>query len=117
MYYMFYSSWTRGYEVGYATASHPKGPWKKYEGNPIFGAQNRKTCAGYGGRFTGNPPGCPYAAAGHNAIFTGPDGRGWIVCHYQETDKPDSLGFDPIWIEDGVIKTNGPTWTEQTIEI
>ena len=117
VYYMFYSSWTRGYEIGYATATHPKGPWKKCEGNPIFGAQNRKTCAGYGGKFTGNPPGCPYAAVGHNAIFTGPDGRDWLVCHYQETDKPESLGFDPIWIEDGIVKTIGPTWTEQTIEI
>jgi hypothetical protein len=26
-------------------------------------------------------------------------------------------GFDPIWIEDGVIKTNGPTYTPQVIEV
>jgi len=27
------------------------------------------------------------------------------------------LGFAPIWIEDGVIKTNGPTYTEQVVKI
>ncbi|MEX2564635.1 MAG: family 43 glycosylhydrolase, partial [Cyclobacteriaceae bacterium] len=26
-YYLFYSSYTRGYEIGYATADHPLGPW------------------------------------------------------------------------------------------
>ena len=45
----------------------------------------------------------------------GPDGRDWIVCHYQERDKEPTLGFDPIWFENGVIKTNGPTYTEQTV--
>ncbi|MCD6378044.1 MAG: family 43 glycosylhydrolase [Planctomycetes bacterium] len=117
IYYMFYSGWARGYEVGYATASHPKGPWKRYEGNPIFGAQDKDACEKFGGKFTGNPPGCPYVAAGHNAIFTGPDGRDWLVCHYQEKGKPETLGFDPIWIENGIIKTNGPTWTEQIITV
>ena len=32
-YYMWY--WSRG-AVGLATADHPLGPWKKYEGNPVI---------------------------------------------------------------------------------
>lgn len=35
-YYMLYASWRRGYEVGYATAANPRGPWTKYSGNPIY---------------------------------------------------------------------------------
>lgn len=95
----------------------PKAPGKSTKETRYSGRRTEKPVQDTADGSRGTPPGCPYAAAGHNAIFTGPDGRGWIVCHYQETDKPDSLGFDPIWIEDGVIKTNGPTWTEQTIEI
>ncbi|WEK35572.1 MAG: glycoside hydrolase family 43 protein [Candidatus Pseudobacter hemicellulosilyticus] len=38
-YYLIYSSndfRNKDYAVGYATASSPVGPWKKYEGNPII---------------------------------------------------------------------------------
>ncbi len=43
-YYFYYhgtpkdkKKWPRaGYRIGVATASHPLGPWKKYEGNPII---------------------------------------------------------------------------------
>ena len=44
-YYLFYSSWTRGYEIGYARASNPLGPWFKYINNPIYGAQSKPACA------------------------------------------------------------------------
>lgn len=33
-YYLFYSSWTRGYEIGYATASKITGPWKSMKEIP-----------------------------------------------------------------------------------
>jgi beta-xylosidase len=116
IYYLFYSSWTRGYEIGYAVATHPRGPWQKSPTNPIFGAQSREICEFNKMEFTGNPA-SPFIAVGHNAIFTGPDGRDWIVCHYQEKDGADSLGFDPLRIENGEIKSDGPAWTEQVIEI
>ncbi|MEX0316247.1 MAG: glycoside hydrolase family 43 protein, partial [Allomuricauda sp.] len=41
IYYLFYSSWTRGYEIGYATATSIRGPWEKAENNPIYGATNK----------------------------------------------------------------------------
>ncbi|MBQ8673903.1 MAG: glycoside hydrolase family 43 protein [Bacteroides sp.] len=37
-YYLLYSSWTRGYEIGYATAPAITGPWTKGAANPIYGA-------------------------------------------------------------------------------
>lgn len=36
-------------------------------------------------------------------------------CGHKRSDI--HLGFDPIWIEDGFIKTNGPTHTEQVVQI
>ncbi|MHC4624209.1 MAG: glycoside hydrolase family 43 protein, partial [Planctomycetota bacterium] len=121
VYYMFYSAWTRGYEVGYATARHPMGPWTKYEGNPIYGAQDPNRCKETGVEYTGDPN-SPYYGVGHCTIFTGPDGRDWICAHHHmkgcgHKGSDIHLGFDPIWIENGVIKTNGPTYTHQTIEI
>ncbi len=116
LYYMFYSSWTRGYEIGYATANSPKGLWTKAANNPFFGAQNKDVCKMNRLPFSGNPK-SPFIGIGHNAVFTGPDNRDWIVCHYQEKDKPESLGFDPITISNGMIISDGPTWTEQRIQI
>ena len=113
-YYMFYSSWTRGYEIGYATSEAPLGPWQKFAGNPFFGAQYQKTCGERGMNFTGDPN-SPYVGVGHNAIFTGPDGRDWLVCHYQEKGRREALGFDPIWFEKGSVKSNGPTYAEQSV--
>lgn len=114
--FMFYSSWTRGYEIGYAVADHPTGPWRKHPGNPFFGAQNPDVCRSRHVEYTGNPA-SPLVAVGHNGIFTGPDGRDWIVCHYQERGGVESLGFDPLWIEHGEIRSNGPTWTEETVAV
>lgn len=112
-YYMFYSSWSRGYEVGYATAPHPMGPWTKYPGNPIYGAQNPESCKKNGLPYTGNPQ-CPFLGAGHCTIFTGPDGRDWLTAHCTWRDaKSDKerflLVYDPIHIDkDGVVKVDGP---------
>ena len=37
-YYLYYHAvgQGRGYRTGVATASHPMGPWKKYEQNPVL---------------------------------------------------------------------------------
>ena len=115
IYFMFYSSWTRGYEIGYATASAPLGPWQKFEGNPFFGAQDPGNNAERSMAFTGDPN-SPYVGVGHNAVFTGPDGGDWLVCHYQEKDREESLGFDPIRIEGGLVKSNGPSYVEQIVD-
>lgn len=122
IYYLFYSSWSRGYEVGYATASHPTGPWTKYKGNPIYGAQDPASCQKNGLPYTGNPE-RPFLGAGHCSIFIGPDGQDWIAAHgtYREATSDKRrflLVCDPIWIDkDGVVHATGPTWTEQIIAL
>ena len=80
IYYLFFSSWTRGYEIGYATAPSVTGPWTKYPGNPIYGAQDPAACAKNGVPYLGDPR-SDFSQVGHNAIFTGPDGRLWLSCH------------------------------------
>lgn len=42
IYYMFFSAWTRGYEVGLLKANSPLGPWEFASREPIFGTRKRK---------------------------------------------------------------------------
>jgi len=116
LYYMFYSSWSRGYEIGYATAQSPLGPWKKFEGNPVYGAQNENACKRYGLKYTANQNN-PWHSVGHNQVFKGPDGKWWISCHgilKGENQKP-GLVIDPFEIINGEIIIKGPTFDEQVI--
>ncbi len=118
-YYLFYSSWTRGYAVGYATATHIRGPWKKYEHNPLFGAytENDTTYLFKNGQVIADPD-CKISGIGHNQIFVGPDGRYWTSYHGYVKGRPDAVTLiDPIWFEGDVIRTNTPTYTPQEIEI
>jgi len=145
LYYLLYSSNTRGYEVGYATAIHPLGPYTKGEKSPFFGAQKKEICEGRPPHlycpFDGDPN-SPYLGCGHNTIFKGPDGRDWICCHYElwyDENNPDHgykdffptgntngknngpyrielLGIDPFWFdENGDLISNQPSYTEQTV--
>lgn len=117
-YYLFYSSWTRGYEIGYATADKITGPWKKNKDNPFYGAMSKAACKKNGFKWEGDEK-SPFNQVGHNEIFKGPDGRYWISCHGITNDAPEkpSLVIDPIWFEkDGSIKSNGPTYTEQEVQ-
>lgn len=116
-YFLFYSSWSRGYEIGYATAKHPLGPWKKYEGNPIYGAQNKAACEKNNLPYTQSED-MPFKAVGHNEIWKGPDGRFWISCHgiLKGDGEQPALVIDPIDIVDGIIYAKGPTYTEQIIK-
>ncbi|MFN2314077.1 MAG: family 43 glycosylhydrolase, partial [Bacteroidales bacterium] len=118
-YYMFYSSWTQGYAVGYATAESVYGPWTKYEGNPLFGAfmRNDSTFIFREGEAIYDPA-SPYTTVGHNQVFTGVDGRVWISCHgYRKGDENASMIMDPIWFEDGRLKTNAPTYQTQMVRV
>ena len=117
LYYLFYSSWTRGYEIGYATAKILNGPWTKAANNPFCGAQNPVTCSKNGLPFTGNPD-LPFNQVGHNEIFRGPDGRFWLSCHGIQADGVPKLVIDPIWFDaDGQVHSSGPSFTQQTIKL
>ena len=56
-YYMFYSTWARGYEVGIAAADTPDGEWKMYP-QPMYGAIDQKWCNEYGGIYEDNYENC-----------------------------------------------------------
>lgn len=117
-YYLFYSSWTRGYEIGYATADKITGPWKKNKYNPFYGAMSKTACKKNGFEWKGDEN-SPFNQVGHNEIFKGPDGRYWISCHGITNDAQEkpSLVIDPIWFDKkGNIRSNGPTYTEQEIK-
>lgn len=117
-YYLFYSSWTRGYAVGYATAKDIRGPWSKYEKNPLFGSfmENDTTYLFKEGQIIAAPD-CNISGIGHNQIFVGPDGKYWTSYHGYMKGKENAVTLiDPIWFENGVIKTNTPTYVTQRIE-
>ena len=119
-YYLFYSSWTRGYEIGYATAKSVEGPWVKNDSNPFYGAQSKQACENNGFEYAGDPNN-PFNQVGHNAIFTGPDGRFWLSCHGiipSENDETPFLVIDPIWFdEQGKVRSEGPTYTVQRVKL
>ena len=124
-YYCFYSSWGRGYEVGYATAKDLHGPWTKGPENPIYGAQWEVYCKRYHKEYTQEPD-VPYNAAGHGQPFIGPDGKWWLSVHYGLKQPPPSAagyhgwtqpGYDPLVFENGVFKRVQPTWTPQRVPL
>jgi len=134
-YFMFFSTWTRGYEVGLLKSKTPLGPWELVDREPIFGTRKkhyRPELAKSGGydhlQFTDTPD--PYQETGHNALFEGPDGQLWSSCHffmdaqrpypYAQTffdwEKEPQLGISPVRYENGRFHIDGPTWTEQRVE-
>lgn len=118
-YYLFYSSWTRGYEIGYATAPSVQGPWTKSPANPFYGEQSEAACARNGLPYTGDPT-SPFNQVGHNEIFTGPDGRLWLSCHGILKAQPEQpmLVIDPIdFRPDGTLVPRQPSFTPQTIKL
>ena len=134
-YFMFFSSWTRGYEVGLLKSSSPLGPWELVSREPIFGTRKkayRPELAISGGysdlEFQDTED--PYCETGHNALFEGPDGKLWTSCHYLMYEKRQypycpslllwetmpQMGIEPVSYEGGIFSIRGPTWTEQVIK-
>src|SRR5208337_378391 len=70
-YYMLYASWRRGYEVGCATAKSARGPWTKYAGNPIYGAQDPEWCKQWHSTYS-QPANIPFGQVAHGSPFFGP---------------------------------------------
>jgi beta-xylosidase len=134
-YFMLFSSWTRGYEVGVLTAATPLGPWRLSANSPIMSTRKRRYRqkqmqeGGYDHlQFADTVD--PFVETGHCAVFEGLDGRDWLCCHYfpegrqpiddgpvrEYKDTQPQLGIEPLRIENGLVIVNGPTWTEQVIE-
>jgi xylan 1,4-beta-xylosidase len=134
-YFMFFSTWTRGYEVGLLKSISPLGPWTLASREPIFGTRKkgyRTDLAIEGGyanmKFQDSED--PYCETGHNALFEGPDGKLWNSCHYIMYDKrpypycPDlepwektpQLGIEPVYYKNEMFYIKGPTWTKQSLE-
>jgi beta-xylosidase len=109
LYYLTYSAnhtANPGYGVGYATSSHPLGPWQKYEGNPIL--------AGDGVKING---------PGHHSFAISPSGQMYMVyhTHFDMTGMGlRKLAIDPCEFVksagDDVLKVYGPTAEPQTVK-
>ncbi len=133
-YFMFFSAWTRGYEIGVLRAPAPLGPWELVSREPIFGTRKRRyrepqmQAGGYAHlEFSDTPD--PFVEVGHNAVFAGPDGRDWICCHYfpegkqpvpgsvvpEYHDTSPQLGIEPLHFAHGKFSITGPTWKEHTV--
>jgi beta-xylosidase len=126
-YFMFFSTWTRGYELGLLVAEHPLGPWELASWEPIFGTRKRRYRpelaieGGYADLAYADTED-PYCETGHNALFEGPDGRLWSSCHYMLCEQGaefvarlPQLGYEPVEYKDGRFHISGPTWTPQAI--
>lgn len=127
IYFMFFSTWTRGYELGLLRSPTPFGPWELVSREPIFGTRKKRYRPelalenGYADlQFTDTPD--PFCETGHNALFTGPDGKLWSSCHYMLCDQDGEfkarlpqLGYEPVEYKNGRFYINGPTWTPQVI--
>lgn len=135
-YFMFFSSWTRGYEVALLKSPTPLGPWTLVQREPIFGTRKkgyRPELAISGGYdhldFTDTED--PYQETGHNALFEGPDGQLWSSCHFfmyenrpypysqtfEEWEKWPQLGISPVRYENERFYIDGPRWTEQVVPL
>ena len=134
-YFMFFSTWTRGYEIGLLKSKNPLGPWKLADSEPIFGTRKksyRPELAASGGyadlKFQDTED--PYCEAASNSLFIGPDGKLWSSCHYlmyekrpypysqtfEPWEKTPQLGIEPVYYKNGMFYIKGPTWTEQCID-
>lgn len=133
-YFMFFSTWTRGYEVGLLKSKSPLGPWELAAPEPIFGTRKRehRLKNAISGGYTNlkyQDTEDPYQETGHNALFEGPDGQLWSSCHYfinrkrpypysqtfEPWEKMPQLGIEPVYYKDGRFYIDGPTWTEQIV--
>lgn len=134
-YFMFFSSWTRGYEVGLLKSKTPLGPWEFTSREPIFGTRKkgyRYELAVSGGydNLVFDDSEDPYCETGHNALFVGPGGMLWSSCHFIMYDKrpypysqtfeswelTPQLGIEPVHYNNGNFFINGPTWTQQNVQ-
>lgn len=81
IYYHWYSSWTRSYEMGLAVTDSLKKPFVKCEINPVISGFNKDTKISY---------------CGHNACFTHENGKDYVVFHAAGDGFLESLCINDI---------------------
>ena len=97
LYYLTYSAnnWENPfYGVGYATATSPLGPWKKYAGNPILEMDES----------------LPMYSTGHGSIAHSPDGSQSYYVHHgrpSATGGPRKLYTERLLMEGAATDVNG----------
>ncbi|WP_181306262.1 glycoside hydrolase family 43 protein [Rufibacter sp. XAAS-G3-1] len=109
-YYMMYSAnyfGGKNYAVGYATAKHPLGPYKKADNNPVLQKNTDQ-----GGEVTGT---------GHNSIAYSPDGK-QMFCVYHGRTKASGeervVFIDRMSIrKDGRLVVEGPSTTPKPMPL
>jgi beta-xylosidase len=101
VYHLMYSGTgadSPNYAIGYATATSPRGPFKKFRGNPIV--ERREGLYG----------------PGHHSVIAGPDGKLWMVYHQKfdaGTNFRRFIAVDPLWFDEGVIRARVSRGTMQ----
>lgn len=81
IYYHWYSSWTRGYEMGIAVTDSLEHPFKKLEINPVISGYRKNTVLDY---------------CGHNSCFVLPDGSDAIAFHAAGSGFNESLCINRV---------------------
>lgn len=81
IYYHWYSSWTRSYEMGLAMTDDLSKPFVKCDINPIISGFNKET---------------EFTYCGHNSCFELPDGRDAIAFHVNSDKFRESLCINTI---------------------
>ncbi|MGI5894501.1 MAG: glycoside hydrolase family 43 protein [Candidatus Merdivicinus sp.] len=89
-YYLWYSSWTNGYEMGLLTARHPLGPWEKCPENPL--PANQKA----------------FRKMGHNACFRTMDGKDCICYHINDETDTERLFIEEVAYTGNSVRFLGP---------
>lgn len=95
-YYLIYSAnhyESKDYAVGYATATSPKGPWKKYSGNPIL-RRDKEAAKSLG-----------LVGTGHGAPFECADGSYKYIFHAHASES--SVGPRTSYISNFIISDEG----------
>ena len=96
VYYLIYSAnhfRSQDYAVGYATATSPLGPWRKYDGNPILCRDKDMAGAGHGAPFLCRDGSYKYIYHAHSSV--------------NRVESRTSYLNDLIFGDDGVISIVG----------
>src|SRR5699024_488969 len=107
-YYLMYTAnafWDPFYAIGYAVSDSPLGSFVKNEKNPILENDLENGISG----------------PGHNTVTVGLDNETLYMVYHIHTDPDNPSGdrrpaIDHLYFEDGEMKTDGPTSTEQELK-